>query len=303
MPTVLDLLGRRPRRPRSRATSLRPALDGQRQELLAFSETWYPRFHYGWSELQAVRDGAFKFILAPTRELYDVARDPGELTNLAAGDPGAAPTGWSGRCGRWCAQTTRAEAAKGPQAIDPAAEQRLRALGYVGSTSATPSRRPAAPRPEGHHRALQPAAAGRHGLRGRVATTRPPPRCVKALAVDPEMIEGHTRLGNIHTKAGRHAEAIAAYQTALALDPAHLLSTYNLALAYRAAGKIDEAIVGFERTQQLDPRSGRAHFQLGDIYMQQAQPAKALEVLTTGLALASRSPAVPREARRGATSS
>ena len=66
----------------------------------------------------------------------------------------------------------------------------------------------------------------------------------QALAADPEMIEGYTRLGNIHTKAGRHAEAIAAYQQALALDPEHLLSTYNLALAYRAAGKIDEAIVG-----------------------------------------------------------
>ncbi len=84
MPTVLDLLGIE--RPAAvQGTSLRPALDGQRQELLAFSETWYPRFHYGWSELQAVRDGAFKFILAPTRELYDVARDPGEVNNLAAG--------------------------------------------------------------------------------------------------------------------------------------------------------------------------------------------------------------------------
>ncbi len=107
-------------------------------------------------------------------------------------------------------------------------------------------------------------------------------KVLKALAVDPEIIEGHTRLGNIYNKAGRHGDAIAAYQRALALDPAHLLSTYNLALAYRAAGKIDEAIVGFERTQQLDPRSGRAHFQLGDIYMQRGQPAKALEVLSPG---------------------
>jgi arylsulfatase A-like enzyme len=82
MPTVLDLVG--VALPDGvHGTSLRPALDGQRQELLAFSESWYPRFHYGWSELQAVRDGAFKFILAPARELYDVAKDPGELTNLA----------------------------------------------------------------------------------------------------------------------------------------------------------------------------------------------------------------------------
>ena len=60
MPTVLDLAGRRRCPPAVQGASLRPALDGQRQELLAFSETWYPRFHYGWSELQAVRDGALQ---------------------------------------------------------------------------------------------------------------------------------------------------------------------------------------------------------------------------------------------------
>ena len=107
----------------------------------------------------------------------------------------------------------------------------------------------------------------------------------KALAADPEIIEAYSRLGNIYTKASRHADAVAAYQHALRLDSAHLLSTYNLALAYRALGKIPEAIVGFERTQQLDPRSGRAHFQLGDIYMQRGEPAMAAEVLGKGLAL------------------
>ena len=135
MPTVLDLVGVTP--PAAvQGTSLRPALDGQRQELLAFSETWYPRFHFGWSELQAVRDGAFKFILAPTRELYDLAKDPGELTNLAASDQARADR-MERALRALVAQTTRADAAKGPQAVDPAAEQRLRALGYVGSTSAT----------------------------------------------------------------------------------------------------------------------------------------------------------------------
>ncbi len=115
--------------------SLRPALDGQRQELLAFSESWYPRFHYGWSELQAVRDGAYKFILAPTRELYDVVKDPGELSNLAATDQARADR-MERALRALVAETSRAEAVKGPQAVDPAAEQRLRALGYVGSTSA-----------------------------------------------------------------------------------------------------------------------------------------------------------------------
>ena len=199
MPTVLDLLGV-PAPAAVQGTSLRPALDGQRQELLAFSESWYPRFHYGWSELQAVRDGAFKFILAPTRELYDV----GQGSRRADQPRRRAIRRRADRMERalraLVAQTTRAEAAKGPQAVDPAAEQRLRALGYVGSTSARAPGGSAAPRPQGHDRALQPAAAGRHRTRRPSATTTRPPRCCKALAVDPEMIEGYTRLGNIYTQ-------------------------------------------------------------------------------------------------------
>ena len=281
-PTVLDLLG--VAAPAGvQGVSLRPALDGQRQELLAFSETWYPRFHYGWSELQAVRDGAYKFILAPTRELYDVGKDPGELTNLAATD--AARADRMERALRaLVAQTSRADAVKGPQAVDPAAEQRLRALGYVGSTSATHledrPRRDPKDTIELYNLLQQSGSDSEAGRYDDAAA-----KVLKALATDPEIIEGHTRLGNIYTKAERYADAIAAYQKALALDPSHLLSTYNLALAYQAAGKLTEAIVGFERTQQLDPRSGRANFQLASIYMAQGDAGKAVDVLTKGLSL------------------
>ena len=83
-----------------------------------------------------MRDGIAMFSLAPTRELYDVAKDPGELTTLATSDQARAAR-LERALRALVAQTTRADAANGPQAVDPAAEQRLRALGYVGSTSAT----------------------------------------------------------------------------------------------------------------------------------------------------------------------
>ena len=282
MPTVLDLAG--VERPAAiQGASLRPVLEGQRQSLLAFSESWYPRFHYGWSQLQAVRDGSHKFILAPTRELYDVTADPGETKNLATTDSARADT-MERALRALVAQTSRDTTPKAPQPVDAATEQRLRALGYVGGGSAKNLEERPRKDPKDTialYNLLQ--LAGSDSEAGRyddaVAKVR------EALAADPEIIEAYSRLGNIQTKAGRHTEAIAAYQRALALDPEHLLSTYNLALAYRSAGRIDEAIVGFERTQQLDPRSGRAHFQLGDIYMQRGQPARALEVLTLGLTL------------------
>ena len=74
MPTALELLGvpapegragREPPAPRPRRA---------RSRLVAHSESWYPRYHYGWSELRSVQDGRFKYIRAPRPELYDLER-------------------------------------------------------------------------------------------------------------------------------------------------------------------------------------------------------------------------------------
>src|SRR5204863_492075 len=37
----------------------------------SFGESLVPLLHYGWSDLHAVRDGRWKYILAPKPELYD----------------------------------------------------------------------------------------------------------------------------------------------------------------------------------------------------------------------------------------
>ncbi len=282
MPTVLDLLGVEVPAP-VQGASLRPALNGQRQELLAFSESWYPRFHYGWSELQAVRDGRYKFILAPRRELYDLTADPKELTNLAASDTARADT-LERALRALVAKTSTAGAAKGPQPVDAAAEQRLRALGYVGGTSAKNlEERPRRDPKDSIELYNLLKLAGSDSEAGRYDDAAA--KVQQALSADAEIIDAHSQLGNIYSKAGRNKDAVVAYMRALALDREHAMATFNLALAYRALGRVDDAIVGFERSQQLEPRSGRAHFQLGDIYMQGGDAAKAAAVLRAGLAL------------------
>ena len=55
-----------------------------------YSETMYPRYHFGWSDLHAVNDGRFKFIAAPSPELYDLENDPHEQRNLYGGRRGLA---------------------------------------------------------------------------------------------------------------------------------------------------------------------------------------------------------------------
>ena len=58
-----------PRRRASRAAKV--------DDAPSFAESLVPLLHYGWSDLRAVRDGRWKYILAPRPELYDLERDPG----------------------------------------------------------------------------------------------------------------------------------------------------------------------------------------------------------------------------------
>lgn len=283
MPTILDLVGAEV--PSDvQGVSLLPLGRGEELELLGFSETWYPRYHYGWSELSAVSNGQYKFIAAPRRELYDTQADPGETRDLAASNPRMADA-LERALRDMAARTAVAATPQAPRAIDPAAEERLRALGYVATTI---SRATLVERPRGDpkdriglYNLLK--LAGSDSVAGKLDEAIAKVRTV--LAADPEVMEAHTILGNIHTKAGRLPDAIKAYQQALAVDPEHEGAAWSLALAYRQAGKLDEARAGFERVFQLNPRGAKALYQLAELSMRQGEFADAAATLEKGLAL------------------
>src|SRR6185295_4021091 len=121
MPTILDLLHVAPP-PAVQGVSLLPAARGEHLDLLALSESWYPRYHYGWSELTAVRDGRYTFIAAPRPELYDLAGENARLADALA------------RALQQMTARTTAAKPQAPQSVDPDVEERLRALGYVGAS-------------------------------------------------------------------------------------------------------------------------------------------------------------------------
>lgn len=108
--------------------SLLGAIDRDRA---IFSETMYPRIHFGWSELRSLVDATHHFIEAPRSELYDLRDDPQEKRNIAGDD-------------RRRAAAMRAAVAPyrhefSPSgAIDPEEASRLAALGYLGSGTKDP---------------------------------------------------------------------------------------------------------------------------------------------------------------------
>jgi arylsulfatase A-like enzyme/tetratricopeptide (TPR) repeat protein len=282
MPTLLEMLG--VETPKSvQGRSLLPLARGERLDLVALSETWYPRHHYGWSELTAIRDGRYHFIAAPRRELYDTQTDPGETHNLADVNPSGADI-QAQALQAFVARTSATHAPAAPRAVDPDVEQRLRALGYVGATIS--------PRVLDERRRGDPKdkialynlmkQAGLDSVEGRVDDGIRKVR--QALADDPEIVEAYLMLGNMNAKAKREKESLAAYQKALALDPDNQSAAFSLALAYKSAGRTEAAEAGFERVLTLNPRDSKARYQLADIWMQRGDFARAEAALQRAVA-------------------
>lgn len=95
-----------------------------------YAETYYPRFHFGWSDLHSLIDGNHHYIRAPIPELYDLAADPGEKIN-------ALETNRRAYFAMRQAIEPFVRKAEEPAAVDPEEAAKFAALGYVGSNVAT----------------------------------------------------------------------------------------------------------------------------------------------------------------------
>ncbi len=97
-----------------------------------YAESYFPRTHFGWSELRSLLDGRWHYIEAPRPELFDLAADPAEKTNLAPGRPEPF------RKLRIEMEALRASFAA-PAAVDREAAKKLASLGYLSSGAAAGS--------------------------------------------------------------------------------------------------------------------------------------------------------------------
>jgi arylsulfatase A-like enzyme/Flp pilus assembly protein TadD len=280
MPTLLDLLGL----PVSaHGASLRPLLRGERLRLPVIAETFYPRHHYGWSELFVLRDDRFKLVRAPRPELFDLSRDPGEGQDLAT----VAPERLASLDAALGALLARhgGDRPKPPAALDAETEERLRALGYIGAGSASQSdgrRARADPKDKIHlyNRIKESLGLSRAGREENARQT-----LRRVLAEDPGIVQAHVLLGSLELRAGRPREAERAFRAALALDGSDASAAFNLALAYKDQGRLGEAESGFERARTLDPRDGKPRWHLADIWMRRGELDRARILLEESLSL------------------
>ncbi len=102
----------------------------------------------------------------------------------------------------------------------------------------------------------------------------------RALAIDPDLAEGHMWLGGALLALGRVDEAIASLQQAIRLDPGNGQAHQGLARAYWVGkGDFAAAIPEFERAIELNPEAGYSYLQLGLLLSWEGQYERAVQIL------------------------
>jgi arylsulfatase A-like enzyme/predicted Zn-dependent protease len=241
LPTVCDMTGL-PVPSEVQGKSLLPSFFGRRRKEnpLAYSETYYPRFHYGWSDLKAVQNARYKLILAPVPELYDVVADPREEKNLVYLEKKVYER-LNAEAEAFIAQASRNAYETDVSKVDEETREKLSALGYVGSfadPAKLTGKKLANPREKiGVFNEL--SRAREMGLDGKVEEAV---RIIQGIiATDPNITEAYFSIGNILFQDHKYQEAIGYFSQVLERKPDDTFAAVNIALAYEGMGKFAEA--------------------------------------------------------------
>jgi tetratricopeptide (TPR) repeat protein len=278
LPTVLEALG-----------VDRPAtLDGESVWALAsggsratapasYAESYYPRFHYGWSELRAIRADGWKAIDAPTPELYNLRDDPAEQRNLYASNQALAD--------RMIADAVRidrdmgggeAVVAKQP---DRETMERLRSLGYVGVTASATRRGERGPDPKDRvdearqYKTLVSAAID--DLRG--GNPSAAEQALRALvARNDRAYDLHILLAEAYERQTKLPQALGEYEVAALLNPSSVTPLIAAADVRLAMGDPAGARRTVERAAAIEAGAFDVLFVTGRLLEAEGKPAEAI---------------------------
>jgi arylsulfatase A-like enzyme len=289
-----------------------------------YAESDYPHRTFGWSSLRSFRTGKYLFVEAPHNELYDQLADPKEEHNLAATSAAVTST-LASQLDTFRQKTSRTKAAP-KVSMDPELQERLNALGYVGSdssSSAMPGIKDTGANPKDKievvntlHRAemlreemrfqeavplleqviaMEPNLPITYLQLGTALFTlqnyeKAVPILRKAVEMRPDLTVPRYQLGSALFETGDFAAAAAQLETAVALSPRWVEAHLSLATAYARLDRLQDAIPQYEKVIELRPKHYSAHLLLGRALALSGNPAAAIPNLVKAAELEPRSP-------------
>ena len=283
MPTVLGAVGLEvPSQVQGR--SLLPQLrdvrdrdDQAGRDRVLYGETFLPRLHFNWSELRGSENTKYHFIDAPRPELYDLAKDPGEVHNLFAEKKAVSEEMRAKLAGMIRDYSAGKELAE-KTGLDPDLMERLKALGYAGFSGGSDPTISSRDLPDPKDRVAtyelisDAIADSQHG-RYRESIEK----LKSAVKTEPNSVPAHYLQGLDFYNLKMFTEAVDELQKTVQLSPDYALAYFNLGMAQAHAGQIDAAIATLQRTLQLDATNFEAAYNLGVAFLQKKQLEPAAE--------------------------
>jgi tetratricopeptide (TPR) repeat protein len=263
-PTVLELTATAAQTAHRAGQSLLAMLAGNAPTRNVYAETFYARFHFGWSDLHSLIDGQHQYIRAPIPELYDLGVDPGEKQNIIEQNRRV-----------YVAMRTAIEPyvkeASAPAPIDPEEASKLAALGYIGSTAPTAAGEQL-PDPKTTIEVFQQIRTAFTLYRNEKEP--------EALALTDKLLHDNPRIldlwdlkSKILEKLGRDEEAIAAAKDGLKQAPNSISLLIAVANLSMLTGQFDQAQQHAELALKYD--AAQAHDILARIWLAKKDYARA----------------------------
>ena len=205
------------------------ASDDSWRDRPAYAQADYPHLAYGWSALQSLRTGKYLYVQAPRRELYDEAGDQKAEHNLAPEMKAVADTVGDQLESFRKKTSSQREAPKMTE--DPAAQEKLAALGYVMSTNA--------------------AKAAANG-----------PGADPKDSENIETVKG-LRKADLLIKGRHFADAVPVLRQVIARNPSISILYFKLGDSYVNLHQYDKAVPALRQAVELDPNNRKARWDLG----------------------------------------
>jgi len=242
-----------------------------------YGETYLPRIHFNWSELRGAENAKYHFIDAPRPELYDLAKDPGEVHNLLA-EKKAVAEEMQAKLAAMIRDYSAGKELAEKTGLDPALMDRLKSLGYAafsgGGDPTISSRNLPDPkdRIETYELFSDAMAASQHGRYEESIE-----KLKSMIKVEPNSVSAHYMEGLDYYHLKMYPEAVTELQRTVELSPDYAFAFFNLGMAQAHAGQIDAAIATLQRAIQLDGTNFEAAFNLGVAFLQKRDLEQAAE--------------------------
>lgn len=247
----------------------------------AYSESMAPNLQFGWAPLRALRTARFKFIDAPRPELYDLAKDRAEESDVQDRYPDQA-LAMKKELDRLVLETGRGAPVPQTANLDKETVEKLAALGYIGA--------PVAPKRTGEKGTSAPAdpkdklvifesiqRAGEMIMQDKYAQAAE--LLEKSLKEEPNIPQALLLLATSYVELGKREEAKVRLDLILKDNPESVQALISLANILLAEQKNEDVIALCRRAISLDDRNNQAHTLIGEVYMGEEKYSAALPYL------------------------